>query len=168
MMKQRDVARRPRRQDRLLKEHVHDPYKLRRKLEEPTRCPRCGAVYEHGRWAWSEPPAREAHEVLCQACHRIADEYPAGELSVSGAFAAAHRDEIVNLARNIEQVENAEHPLHRIMGVYDRDGALVITTTDVHLPRAIGHAIEDAWEGKLDTHYDDEGYFARVSWHRDA
>lgn len=167
-MKQQDLSRRPDRRNRLIKEHVHDPYKLRQKLPEPTRCPRCGAVYEHGRWAWSDAPADGANEELCQACHRINDEYPAGEVVLSGGFAASHRGEILRLARNIEQTENAEHPLHRIMDIQDRDESIVITTTDIHLPRAIGHAIENAWEGELTTHYDDEGYFARLQWRRDA
>jgi hypothetical protein len=34
------------------------------------------------------------------------------------------------------------------------------------LPRRIGHALESAWDGKLDTHYDEAGYFARVAWER--
>lgn len=167
-MKETDLSRRPRRQNRFLKEHVHDPYKLGHKLAEPTRCPRCGAVYEHGRWAWSNPPSGEVHETLCQACHRIEDGYPAGELVVDGAFALEHRDEIEGLARNIEQSENAEHPLHRIMGIAERDGGLVVTTTDVHLPRRIGHALENAWQGELEIHYDEEGYFARAHWQRDT
>jgi len=33
-------------------EHVHDPYKTRLKLAEPTVCPKCGALFHEGRWRW--------------------------------------------------------------------------------------------------------------------
>jgi hypothetical protein len=39
-------------------------------------------------------------------------------------------------------------------------------TTDVHLPHRIAHALKDAWGGTMKTHYDLEGYFARVHWER--
>jgi hypothetical protein len=32
------------------------------------------------------------------------------------------------------------------------------------LPRRIGEAIKRAFHGKLETHFEEEGYFARVSW----
>lgn len=166
-MKERDVSRRTPRQDRLLQEHIHDPYKTRLKLHDPTLCPQCGALYQDGRWKWSKGPLPEAHEELCQACHRVNDRYPAGEVHLRGSFAAAHREEIVNLARNIERTENAEHPLHRIIEVAQGDDETVITTTDIHLPRGIGHALKSAWHGELTTHYDEEGYFARIEWRRD-
>jgi NMD protein affecting ribosome stability and mRNA decay len=167
-MKERDVSRRTRRQDRLIREHIHDPYKLRRKLPEPTRCPQCGAVYQGGRWAWSKAPVPEAHEETCQACHRINDKYPAGEVQLHGSFVVAHGDEITRLARNAEQAENAEHPENRIMTIENRDDGMVITTTDVHLPHRIGHLLEETWEGHLAVHYDEEGYFSRVEWRRDG
>jgi hypothetical protein len=44
--------------------------------------------------------------------------------------------------------------------------SVVITTTDVHLPRRIGHALEAAWGGTLKTQYDEAGYFARIGWER--
>ncbi|HEU4620326.1 MAG TPA: BCAM0308 family protein [Gammaproteobacteria bacterium] len=163
-----NTSRRPMRQDRLIRERIHDPYKLRQKLPEPTRCPRCGAVFEKGRWAWSRVPVTGAHEELCQACHRIEDDYPAGEVHVRGAYVSDHKDEIVGLMRNIEQAENAEHPLNRIMRIDETDEGLVVKTTDIHLPHAIGHALNDAWDGELAVHYDEEGYFARVEWRRDA
>jgi hypothetical protein len=166
-MKTRDIGQHLQRRDRLIREHVHDPYKLRSKLPEPSRCAQCGAVYRHGRWLWDESVADDAEGTLCQACHRVNDGYPAGEITIAGEFASAHRDEVINLARNIERNENAEHPLNRIMSVEDRDGAMVITTTDIHLPHTIGHALQDAWQGELETHYDEEGYFARVNWRRD-
>ncbi len=149
-----------------LAERVHDPYRAEAKLPEPTRCPDCGAVYSEGRWRWAEAPAG-AHESRCPACRRIEDGYPAGELILSGAFVHAHEAELLGLVRNEEAAERREHPLHRIMGTERRSDGLRLTTTDIHLPRRIGHALEAAWDGELTTHYDEQGYSARVVWTRE-
>jgi hypothetical protein len=151
---------------RAQEDHVIDTYKLHGKLHDPTVCPQCGAVYHKGRWQWTERPAT-AEEALCPACHRIADAYPAGVLSITGAFVPAHRTEIETLARNQEAAEKGEHPLNRIIAIAQAAGAMQITTTDVHLPRRIGEALRRAFHGDLKVHYDEHNYFARVDWHRD-
>jgi hypothetical protein len=166
-MKNAEVPPRTARRDRLIREREHDPYKTRLKLREPTLCPQCKAVYHKGRWTW-DPMPEGAHEELCQACHRINDDYPAGILTIDGDFVREHRAEILHLAVNRESLEKGEHPLHRIMKVEERDNAVEISTTDIHLPRRIGEAVRDAFEGDLDLNYDQEGYFIRVNWHRDA
>lgn len=169
-MKKKGFHRPPKPDDRfvLKSEHVHDPYATRLKLREPTICPDCGAVYHLGRWRWADRPS-PAHEERCQACHRVHDNYPAGELVLSGAYLAAHKDEIVRLARHEAEREQAEHPLHRLMGVEQReDGTVRLTTTDIHLPRRIGHALEHAHKGELELRYDEEAYSVRAHWRRDA
>lgn len=153
------------RHDRLIREHTHDPYKARLKLKDPSFCPQCGAVYEGDRWHWGRVP-EGASEQRCQACQRINDRYPAGEVHLSGDFLAAHHDEIVQLAHNQQQQESAEHPLNRIIGIEDHPEGMVITTTDVHLPRRIGQALHHAYKGELEVQYDEEGCFVRVNWHR--
>jgi NMD protein affecting ribosome stability and mRNA decay len=151
-----------------LEERVHDPYRAGAKLKEPARCTECGATYVRGHWRWQGlmPPAPGT--TSCPACRRIRDRYPAGEVTVSGSFVAAHRKEIDGLIRNTADNEAREHPLHRIMDLKRAKGGIVVTTTDVHLPHRIGHALKDAWGGKLATHYDDEGYYARVTWERNG
>lgn len=166
-MKPRHMQPKEIRGNPLLKERIHDTYKEDRKLHEPTRCSGCGAVYRDGRWCWVDVEPAEPHESLCPACRRIQDRYPAGEVVISGTFAAIHADEVLGLVRNIEQAETSEHPLHRIMDIQKDEHDVVITTTDIHLPRRIGHALEDAWDGELLTHYDKGGYFMRVIWRRD-
>ena len=69
--------------------------------------------------------------------------------------------------RNIEKTENSEHPMNRIMRIREEDGGLLITTTDIHLPKRIGRALQRAWEGELDIHFDEAGYYTRISWQRD-
>ncbi len=150
-----------------LREEIHDPYHARRKHHEPTRCGGCGAIYQKGRWQWLGETPEGAQEAHCPACRRIEDKYPAGEIIVSGAFATDHADEVLRLIRNTEQAETREHPLHRIMGIRHEEDIITVTTTDIHLPRRIGHALENAWDGELNTHYDEEGWFARVTWRRE-
>lgn len=151
----------------LLKERIHDPYRVRGKFPEPTRCSGCGAVYLKGRWQWIDEVPTDARAARCPACRRIADKYPAGEVIVSGTFVAGHAEELLHLIRNTEKAESREHPLHRIMNIGQDEDLITVTTTDVHLPRRIGHALEDAWDGELKTHYDEEGSFARVTWRRE-
>ena len=156
----------PRRWGRAQSRSVTDPYTAMKKLHEPTACPLCGAVYHAGHWQWMERPAR-AHEELCPACHRIKDEFPAGELTIRGQFAAQHRDEIRQIILRQQEIEKSEHPLNRIMKINETDEAIVVTTTEIHLPRRIAEALKSAFDGELELDYDEDGYFLRVSWHRD-
>ena len=154
-----------RRQDRLIHEHVHDPYKIKRKLPEPTFCPVCGAVFQNGRWEWATHP-RGAHQETCQACQRIKDHYPAGVMTLSGEFVQEHKAEILNLARHHETLEKELHPLNRIMKIVGRKDRIVLSTTDIHLPRRIGEALRRAYKGELEIRYEEETYFIRVNWRR--
>lgn len=144
-----------------------DPYKAMTKSHEPAVCPQCGAVYHEGRWHWSARPA-DAREELCQACHRINDHYPAGILTLSGPLVAQHKAGMIRLARHQEELEKKEHPLNRIMDIEEGTDRIVINTTDIHLPRRIAEALRRTWRGKIEFHYDEDGYFVRVNWHREA
>jgi NMD protein affecting ribosome stability and mRNA decay len=155
----------PSRHDRLLREWVHDTYRSKSKLPEPTRCPDCGAIYQQGRWHWGEAKG-EAHEERCPACHRQQDHCPAGFLSLSGEFLAAHQEEILNLVRNVEAREKAEHPLKRIMAMEPQGDGLLVTFTDPHLARGAGEALHHAYQGDLEYAYQEEEHILRVRWHR--
>jgi NMD protein affecting ribosome stability and mRNA decay len=156
---------RPLRRDELRDELVHDAYKSKRKLLEPTRCPECGAVFSGGRWTWGFAP-EGSHEETCPACHRMHDHFPAGYVELKGEFLAAHRDEVLQLARHREAREKAEHPLERIMNVDDVEGGVRITTTDTHLARNIGEALQSAYKGELEYRYNKEENLLRVHWTR--
>ena len=151
--------------DQLFEELVHDSYKSGRKLREPTRCPDCGAVYEKGRWIWGTAPAA-AHAARCPACHRIHDRFPAGFLTLKGTFLQAHRDEILQLMRNHEAKEKAEHPLQRIMAVSEESGGVTVTTTDAHLARDLAQALHKAYKGELEFHYNKADNLLRAAWSR--
>jgi NMD protein affecting ribosome stability and mRNA decay len=150
-----------------LRERRHDPYRAREKLHEKTTCPECGVIYRNGRWMWPKSDTAAFRTVVCPACRRINDRCPAGELLLRGSFLTRHREEILATIRRLAEFEQSEHPLHRIMDIEIHGNDTVITTTDIHLPHRIAHALEDAWAGSMSMHYDLEGYFARACWERD-
>ncbi len=151
------------RREQLLQETEHDAYKSKGKLPEPTVCPDCGAVYHAGHWQWLAKPS-QAHSEFCPACHRVRDRYPAGYVSLSGDFFAAHEAEVLQQIRNHEAKEKASHPLQRIMGIEKTAQGTVVTTTDIHLARGIGDALHHAYRGELQFHYNREQNLLRVSW----
>lgn len=150
---------------RILDEKEHDTYRIKGKLSEPTVCPNCNAVYHKGHWQWLDIPDG-ADEHKCPACLRIEDNVPCGYVSISGAFYRQHKEEIIGLIRNKENREKTGHPLNRIMNIAETADGLEITTTDMHLPRDIGVALEDAYDGELDYHYEAESNILRVKWSR--
>jgi hypothetical protein len=73
------------------------------------------------------------------------------------------------LARNAERAERIEHCQNRIMTIEEAaHDELVITTTDIHLPRLIGETIRRAFHGDLRIHYDEMNYFVRAEWRGDG
>ena len=151
-----------------LQEKRHDPYRHTAKTKGPARCSECGATYVRGHWRWQPVTPAPKATTVCPACMRIADRYPAGEVQVGGSFLGAHRAEIESLIRHTADKEGGEHPLHRIIDLRRKGGGFEVTTTDIHLPHRIGHALKDAYGGELTTHYDDHGYYARVTWERNG
>lgn len=141
---------------------VLDPYQGTKKLHDGTVCPQCGAVYHEGRWQWGAK-AEGAAEELCAACRRINDHFPAGIVTLNGPFALQHKPEIVQLALHQEAAEKQEHPLNRIIAIEDGPDAVVISTTDIHLPRRIGEAVKRAFHWKCEMDFDKDGYFASVN-----
>ena len=145
-----------------------DPYEQARKLPQPSVCRQCGAVYQNGRWSWSTVP-QETNRVLCDACRRIDERQPAGLLTLSGSYLGdpRRRSELVRLIRHQEKAESAEHPHNRIMEIQEEPDRIVVTTTDIHLPRRIGEAVRSAHGGELALSFEEDGYFLRAAWRRE-
>jgi NMD protein affecting ribosome stability and mRNA decay len=144
-------------------DHILDPYQAQQKLHEGTACPQCGAVYHNGRWTWAARAAG-AHERLCSACRRINDKFPAGIVTLRSDFAREHKAEMIRLARHQEEAEKKEHRLNRIISIEEDAQGVVFNTTDIHLPHRIGEAVQRAFHGKIETHFEEDEYFVRVSW----
>ncbi len=153
------------RMDRLVKEREHDVYRSRTKLSDATVCTECGVVYMNGRWIWDTAP-EGSNKTVCPACSRIADRFPAGHIEMKGDFFSGHRDEILNLIRNMEEKEKAAHPMERIMAIEDLPDGAVVTTTGVHLARGIGTALSKAYNGETSVTYLAGENFAKISWTR--
>ena len=108
--------------------------------------------------------ARNAAQQICPACRRISDKFPAGVVTLRGRLPQPQQDDLVRLVRHQEEAEKAEHPLNRIIGIDETAQGLVVTTTDIHLPRRIGEAVRRAFHGALDIEFDSDEYFVRVNW----
>jgi NMD protein affecting ribosome stability and mRNA decay len=152
---------------RRIHEEPHDVYGSRGKLPDSTACSDCGAVYRAGRWVWTETVPADAPRQACPACRRIADGYPAGIVTLEGAFETAHRTEIENLIRNVERRESAEHPLVRIFGIEEFERGLRVRTTDGRLARAIGQALLHAYRGRLEDPGPQREEPVRLHWSRE-
>lgn len=149
--------------EQLLQELVHDTYKTKHKLAEPSACPECGAVYHKGHWTWgAAQPGSE--KVICPACHRIRDQLPAGFVTLRGKYFGEHREEVLNRVRHCEAAEKRDHPLQRIMAISADGEGMLVTTTDPHLARRIGEAVHKAYKGKLEYHYNKQENLLRVAW----
>lgn len=159
------VRGRYRRQDRRIEQKSKDVYLERSKIQEPSLCPNCHALYLNGRWTW-EKPKTTCHESICPACRRIADNYPAGVIELGGPFYREHKDEVINLILNVEAQEKNQHALERIMKTQNRTGVTIITTTGIHLARRIGEALSRSFKGNFRFNYLDADRGIRVTWHR--
>jgi NMD protein affecting ribosome stability and mRNA decay len=153
------------RKDRLIKEKRHDSYMSMTKLPEPTVCSKCGVVFTNGRWTWKESD-KNAHKIICPACRRQADNYPAGRIKLSGMFFQDHKEEILNLIQNIEKQEKQDHPLERIMAIRGNKAVTTVTTTGIHVARRIGEALSRAYKGDYRLNYANEDEQVQVTWHR--
>lgn len=142
-----------------------DSYRFDAKMKGPVCCPRCGALYRKGRWTWEAAPP-EAAKHNCPACQRIEDNFPAGYITLKGAFFAAHRAEILDLISAREARARAEHPLQRLIGVETLADGVRVTTTDAHLARTLALAVHDSYRGDLDLDFGRDENLLRATWSR--
>jgi len=144
------------------------PYSEQRKFPEPTVCPRCGLVYSGARWHDPEDEyPKGANKELCPACRREVDRYPGGMVYLSGRYLREKEEEIMNIVRNQEEQARARRPLQRIMWVEKKDNGIEIATTNQHLARRIGRAVNSAHAGNFTIKQRSGENFVRVYWERE-
>lgn len=74
---------------------------------------------------------------------------------------------MLNLVKNCEAREKAEHPMERIIAIEDQPEGTVVTTTSAHVARRIADGLHDAWKGTLELHYDKQQELFRARWTRE-
>jgi hypothetical protein len=153
------------RREQRMKPVRDDSYRAEAKMPDPATCPDCDSTYIKGRWTWGAAPSGAARHT-CPACQRIADRVPAGFLTLTGPFFAAHRADVLALVTARAARAREEHPLQRLMGVEDVAGGVEITTTDAILARALATAVHKAYKGDLDLRPTGGENIARAIWTR--
>ena len=160
-----EVVVKKRRRRRTQEEPRQDLYERADSHSEPTVCAECHAVWQQGRWQWTATGAATRSSV-CPACRRIKDNVPAGWLRLEGDYAAQHRAELLRIAREEAESEQAENPLHRLMKIDEAADRMELTTTAVRLAQRIGEAVRRAHHGTLVLQYRKDEFAIRANWRR--
>lgn len=153
-------------------DHAAGRHRTIRPPKEPALCVSCGAVYANKRWTTAD--AEHGHEpknwreTTCPACVQAHGGVPGGYVYLEGAFLVAHRDDIERLLRNEADRAAEDNPLGRIM-LWNENGygKVTLSTTTEHLAQRLGHALEKAYDGKVEYDFSHENKLARVTWKRD-
>jgi len=153
------------RKDRMIKDRRKDVYRNLSTLKESTMCKICGAVFINGRWTWNEV-SNGVRKVLCPACRRISDKLLAGIIQIKGEFCKNHRNEVLNLVKNVEKLEKTERPMERIINVREVKAHTLITTTGIHIARRVGEVLSRSYACDLSFQYGDGEKSIRVFCNR--
>jgi hypothetical protein len=145
-------------------------------LASPRLCSSCGALYRNRRWTiggdvatlLSRPSSDRPALVVCPACLAKAAGRFSGEVRISGAFVAAHHDEIVTLLHTEGNRAAEDNPLARVVDLQSPSADhIVVRTTTEHLAQRLGHALQKAFDGDVHYGFSHENKFAHVTWSRD-
>ena len=142
-----------------------DAYRDKDHWADPTECPDCHAVYLGGRWRWAVAPAH-APQHRCPACRRTVDHFPAGVVTLGGAWFEANRAEVMALVHHHADRARQEHPMQRLMHTEEIAGEVTLHTTDMHLAHGLGEALQHAYKGDLSARYERGQTVMRVHWSR--
>lgn len=153
------------RHEQRMRPNREDSYRDEAKGPDPATCPRCRATYLAGRWTWRPAPSGAARHT-CPACLRLEDNFPAGQVRLKGPFFDEHRDEVLALVNARAERALEEHPLQRIIAMMETHDGVLVTTTDSHLARGLGVALQSAFKGELDLWFSNDENFVRASWTR--
>lgn len=150
----------------------NDPYIQEENISEISVCRVCGSVSTQSRWYPKDqaPPFKKSeavHSVICPACRKQHDDFPAGVLTMTGDFVLRHREEILNLIRNQSEKAFGINPLGRVMSIKDTGDGMELTTTNEKLAQRIGKALHKAYSGEIEYKWSTDNKIARVVWHRE-
>ena len=154
------------RRNKLIQEYNHDPYFLKEKINDPAVCRQCGVVYRNGTFEWLEKAPAKAATISCPACKRIEARYEGGVLYLEGEFLVKHKNEILSIIKNTENIERKSRPLERIIEMVVKADKIEIKTTYEHMARRIGDAVHKACKGDIHIQYPEGEKYVRIFWSR--
>jgi len=143
-----------------------EPYQPKGGLPEGALCKGCGIVYHNKRWQIESAKKESGCEVVCPACQRIEGRDPAGVVTLSGPYLAAHKDDILNTIKQQEAKHREKNPLGRIMEITEESDQVVVTTTDDKLAQKLGREVYKSQRGELHYKWSHDQRMIRVEWMR--
>jgi hypothetical protein len=143
-----------------------DVYLPKRGLPENALCKSCGLVYRNKRWQMEAVHGEASSEVLCPACQRTEDHNPAGVVTLSGPYLAAHKAEILNTIKHQEAKSREKNPIGRIMEIKEEAGRITVTTTEDKLAQKLGREVYKSQKGELHYQWSHDQSLVRVEWMR--
>lgn len=91
-----------------------------------------------------------------------------GVIRISGAFILDHEEDILNLVKHQGRLAEQRNARHRITKIEkDKDGTLVVTTSEHNLAERIGRALHRAYKGEHRLKFREGEKFVEVDWRRD-
>ena len=154
-------------------DNYRDPY-LEASGDTFMVCSECHAVFQGQHWYLADQARKAGVRLgeksptsgLCPACQKSRDNVPGGILTISGVFAAQHREEIFNLIHNENERAMGVNPLERVMSVEGTEDGFEVTTTNERLAQRIGRALHKAYDGEVIYRWSGDTKLARVAWRR--
>ncbi len=147
-----------------------DPYLLKDEPEDMTMCTDCNIIYHNKRWRLPEEDELKRKDRfkkgLCPACQKIRDRFVGGYVTLKGDFLKEHKEEILNLLKNKEEIARHNNPLERIIEIKDLGDTVEITTTTEKFAQRIGRILHKAFHGEVEYKWSDDVKIARVLWRR--
>ena len=153
-----------------------DTYLPKGSPEGILQCRGCGVVYYRQHWSLNLPPGiknvangfLELHPVFCPACQKIRDQYPSGELRLSGIVLEDKR-EIIRILRNEEGRAREKNPLERIMTI-EANGPQEwsVKTTTEKLAQRLGRSLRKARGGAVRYRWSHNNKFVHVLWSNES
>lgn len=149
-----------------------DAYRQKLGPTETAICKKCGTIYRNKRWHIDEAELNRLKgesgvtKVVCPACQRMADDNPAGVVTLTGSYLLEHENDILNLIKREEARSRSKNPLGRIMEISQEESVLTISTTEDKLAQKLGREVYKAHKGELHYSWSHDLHFVRVNWTR--
>lgn len=135
-------------------------------------CPKCHAVFNGEKWdydleAYNASKRKGAKQSLCPGCERIEKRRVDGIVYLQGHFLKEHRQEAMNLIKNVAEKKKRKNIAARIFKISENSEGINVETTDRSLAERIGKEFEKAFAGSLRISWPKKENFVRVNWERD-